>query len=490
MDFFEASLAQRDAAGFTAACRRPGSLTDFAIDSLVRRRRNVGRVLVIDGRCLCKNNGIGNLFGDYVTWFTVALLADRALFIDWTDSTSPRDRSRIGSEKHASLAKCLSSGRSGNVCHRVSRRFDLGAHFAAIGDDSWQWTEHARARVEATHGNASETTLFSRNVSNPMGCADVTEHMLGGSPWLTIRVTDETATALVPFCLTQRRRTDGRPSIRGYPDPLSARRLLDSFHSSLLATGSHAGRAAAARLNEEQLATRSPRPGSGASGAEPRRVGIGQALWNAPLAPLVEIPTTERAVRKSFYRQGMSRTALGAALASQGQGELPLLGMLTSCLLHAYVRPLPHLRAHLAPLLARVGNASLVTLQLRTGWADDTQEVRRGRGRLGPRPASALDSGLQTTRPCARLPTVSFPPPLRRWAGTSRRRWRRLSPPCKLPCGRRRRSRCRRGSRPSSTRATNHAKRAAAGRAAREVRRARPRHSGFGRTCVRTSRAA
>ena len=57
------------------------------------------------------------------------------------------------------------------------------------------------------------------------------------------------------------------------------------------------------------------------------------------------------------------------------RGELPALGMLTSCILHAMVRPRGHLRAHLTPLLERVGSASLATLQLRTGWADDTQEI-------------------------------------------------------------------------------------------------------------------
>ena len=46
------------------------------------------RVLLVDGRCVCINNGIGNLFGDYTVWFVAAALAGRRLFIDWQDTAT------------------------------------------------------------------------------------------------------------------------------------------------------------------------------------------------------------------------------------------------------------------------------------------------------------------------------------------------------------------------------------------------------------------
>ena len=47
---------------------------------------SLARVLLVDGRCVCINNGIGNLFGDYTVWFVAAALTGRRLFIDWKDS--------------------------------------------------------------------------------------------------------------------------------------------------------------------------------------------------------------------------------------------------------------------------------------------------------------------------------------------------------------------------------------------------------------------
>ena len=148
LSFAATPLARRDLARHTATCMNAGSLTALVTAAVIQRGHDLNRVLLVDGRCLCKNNGIGNLFGDYVTWFTVAALSDRALFIDWTDSASGDSHRRSVNASH-----CLASG-IGFSCFRVPRRFDLGAHFAAIGGRSWRWTARARTRVEARHGTA------------------------------------------------------------------------------------------------------------------------------------------------------------------------------------------------------------------------------------------------------------------------------------------------------------------------------------------------
>ena len=409
--FFATRTAQRDAAGFATACRRPDTLTDAAIDVLFTRRKTLSRVLVVDGRCLCKNNGIGNLFGDYVTWFTVALLSDRAIYIDWTDSTMPR-LYRLGST-HYDMNTCMAR-RSGNVCNRVGRRFDLGAHFSAMDDGptmSWQWTETARSRVEAMHGSASERVLMARNASDPLSCDALTDSLLGPSPWVTVRVSDETSIALIPLCISLRKReqlaakgvgaTEVKAHRRGYPDAYSSYRLFGAFHANLV----RAGRMAAARTLDEQVLRRAHT--TSVTAAEPKFMRIGQSLWSAPLGQVLEWPKSngewratlvaalraERGVgvispspsrngRGQRRRKGARVSSdppgslgVGVGVGAFGRGELPALGMLTSCILHAMVRPRGHLRAHLTPLLERVGSASLVTLQLRTGWADDTQEI-------------------------------------------------------------------------------------------------------------------
>ena len=292
--FFATRTAQRDAAGFASACRRPDTLTDAAIDLLFTRRKTLSRVLVVDGRCFCKNNGIGNLFGDYVTWFTVALLSDRAIYIDWTDSTMPR-LYRLGST-HYDMNTCMAR-RSGNVCNRVGRRFDLGAHFSAMDDGptmSWQWTETARSRVEAMHGSASERVLMASNASDPLSCDALTDSLLGPSPWVTVRVSDETSIALIPLCISLRKReqlaakgvgaTELKDHRRGYPDSYSSFQLFGAFHANLV----RAGRTAAARTLDEQVLRRART--SSVTAVEPKFMRIGQSLWSAPLGQVHEWP--------------------------------------------------------------------------------------------------------------------------------------------------------------------------------------------------------
>ena len=116
----------------------PGTAAAIATQIVEDVGTDLSRVLLIDGRCYCKNNGIGNLFGDYVVWFTAAALSGRALFIDWTDSTRRADH------QHKNATLCMHSG-SGYACPRVPHRFDLGSHFGTSAGRIWQWTASARA---------------------------------------------------------------------------------------------------------------------------------------------------------------------------------------------------------------------------------------------------------------------------------------------------------------------------------------------------------
>ena len=60
---------------------------------------------------------------------------------------------------------------------------------------------------------------------------------------------------------------------------------------------------------------------------------------------------------------------------SQVRDQFEPVMRLSACVLHAMMRPRAALRAALRPLLLEIGDASVVTLQVRTGWADDCQEL-------------------------------------------------------------------------------------------------------------------
>ena len=358
-------------------------MPDFALKEQADLGRSLSRILVIDGRCLCKNNGIGNLFGDYVVWFTVAALSNRALFMDWTDS-APRDNEQAMSKN---WTVCLESGK-GYACPRVPRRFDLSSHFSAAGGRIWRWTARARKAAQAVHGAAAESVIISRLRTDPVRCDAIVDRLLGPSPWLTVRVSDDTATAMLPHCLgirTPRGKTGGGGKMSGmgprtFPDRSSVSRMLLAFSGRLGDAGHTRASAEVARAAELH-------------GGHGRRVD--SALWRAPLLVPRASPLLRSLAKSSSVRsQSRSRVvevvaAYNAAIntssslspadgptgdpRSQRQvSEVPTLGLLASCVMHAMLRPRQALAAHLRPLLSRVGGSSVVTLQIRSGWADDS----------------------------------------------------------------------------------------------------------------------
>ena len=109
-------LQRRDLNRFAASCRVPHTAAGYLTRSIDEVGASLARVLVVDGRCYCKNNGIGNLFGDYVVWFNTAALTGRALFVDWTDSA----RKPATMKMHKNETECMASG-VGFACPRVPR---------------------------------------------------------------------------------------------------------------------------------------------------------------------------------------------------------------------------------------------------------------------------------------------------------------------------------------------------------------------------------
>ena len=351
-EFAFTPVARRDLVRFTSTCRAPDSAVGFGTRELEDLGHSLSRVLVVDGRCYCKNNGIGNLFGDYVVWFTVAVLSGRALFVDWTNSA------RSAGEKplmHTNQTRCMTSG-VGYSCPRVPHRFDLAAHFATSSGRVWRWTAKTRAAVVARHGPAAEALLLPERPPNTLTCTEITRRLLGPEAWLTIRTSDETSTAMIPFCLTKMRKKNALAKSepakyvqQSWPDRDGVAQMLHAFAGRLHAAG-------LVRAESELLDAAAYLIVRG------RRVST---LWNSPLV----LP------RPFLTRQRVRSYMLGSPWAAQnssGAGELPPLSAIAVCAMHAMVRPRRALKAHLAPLLHRIGSSALVTLQLRSGWADDS----------------------------------------------------------------------------------------------------------------------
>ena len=78
--FHGTPLLQRDVARFNSSCSSDPAIR-LAVENVQRANRQE-RVLVVEGACLCRNGGLGNLFGDYAMWFMVAALSGRTLYVD------------------------------------------------------------------------------------------------------------------------------------------------------------------------------------------------------------------------------------------------------------------------------------------------------------------------------------------------------------------------------------------------------------------------
>ena len=118
--FASSPLALRDERRFNASCTRPGSAAREVVDSLATSADSLSRVLLVDGRCFCKNNGIGNLFGNYVTWFTVAALTRRALFVDWLGLSHGSTSVANGRDVPWPNASACMAAVDGVACSRVA----------------------------------------------------------------------------------------------------------------------------------------------------------------------------------------------------------------------------------------------------------------------------------------------------------------------------------------------------------------------------------
>jgi len=366
--FATTALAKRDSARFSSGCRQPGSASRFATDRIDAVGASLDRVLVIDASCACNgDNGIGNLFGDYSMWFTVAALSDRAVFIDWVfDSPDRPNRTH------------------GCGCKRARRRFDLGEHYQTSAGRSWRWTAAARAAVARRHGGAGSETVVE--VSRSRSCEEVTSLLLGPAPWLTLTAVDGAdSIAMTPFCSGA------------------------SLYPTKGGTGDAAVlvRAFAVRWSRSR--------------------GLEVDAEGAAAGP--EVPPKHRKDVAGLV-QTLGKHPLWSTPVDSGTQSSPL-GQLMRCVLHAMLRPQPPLAVRLTALAERAAADALVVLQLRTGWADDTEVLARAAGRWLPSLSLAAPREGARARGGRVGGRVASPPVSSTSASPAAAMWRSLiSSPC------------------------------------------------------------
>lgn len=368
--FAATALAKRDSARFSYGCQQPGSASRFATDRIDAVGASLDRVLVIDASCACNgDNGIGNLFGDYSMWFTVAALSDRAIFIDWVfDSPDRPNRTH------------------GCGCKRARRRFDLGEHYQTSAGRSWRWTAAARAAVARRHGGAGSETVVE--VSRSRSCEEVTSLLAGPAPWLTlIAVVGADSIAMTPFCSGASLYPTNSGDCVALSSPSQRRSCRAKYHADNEGGTGDAAKGPTLRRGERANPTKLyPTEGDAASLVRAfalrwsRSRGLEVGAEGAAAGP--EVPPRHRKDVAGLV-QTLGKHALWSTPVNSGTQSLPL-GQLMRCVLHAMLRPQPPLAVRLTALAELAAADALVVLQLRTGWADDTEVLAGAAGRWLP----------------------------------------------------------------------------------------------------------
>ena len=314
VSYASSRIVRRDLARFDGSCGQEPTATVLA--SLRAQYESLDRVLVVDAS-LSKSgvNGVGNLFGDYVLWFAVAVATRRAVFIYW--STPKLDR------------------------------FDLSVFFTgATGALDWAWTPRTEARVRQRWRPGPHQWL---QVDSSAPCAALWRPLAGPAPYVRLTIpSGRHAIAMAPMCKVLPNSTAGSAFLSAHREArtrvaasaadvrraaASAAALLEE-HSESLSFGELVGRGAALQATRQLLRKRLV---AGAASFEPRRQLL--TLWREPF-------------------------------------EDTALGKLLRCELHLMLRPRPRLQHALAPYLAAFDEAdSVVAIHIRSGWADDLLSV-------------------------------------------------------------------------------------------------------------------
>ena len=363
-------LIQRDLARYHQSCvldTYVGRVTRQFLESYHRLGER-GVLLIDASRATEWTSGVGNLFGDYLTWLGLAAASRRALFIDWTRGLEARRP-----VKHV--------------------RYDLSRHFSgATPEADWAWSQSTRARVRQRYGN--EWRWLRWNDSSAP-CERV---------W---RALADRSSPLLAIELASVKRSGGMPASK-------------QVHVGMLPRCSdRSPRASGGRTQSWNAQC----DGLSLTHCAARALTL-HATWlqgrGRGTGSVPTVATTED--RRPLWRQVLA--VRGNASAVPADNRAARAGR---CLLHAMMRPRPKLLAELQPYLERLGRAdSLVAFHIRSGWADDlsqlpaslgtTERIRALKEMLSPNPArdqTARGCGEATAEAGRRVPSCGLACPCR-----------------------------------------------------------------------------
>ena len=153
------------------------------------------RTLTIDGRPVHKNNGIGNLFGDYLGWFLVAMVSGRRMKLDWTRSNG-RPRFSLGDHFVYQDGSTSWGVRLPVDPQQAPNRLPLATH-----DQSGLMLDQS---ADSDAARRADTSIFPT-------CARLTDSILSNESSVTLRLGPWSA-ALLPRCIDK----TGKPQIWPY----------------------------------------------------------------------------------------------------------------------------------------------------------------------------------------------------------------------------------------------------------------------------------
>jgi hypothetical protein len=167
VSYASSRIVRRDLARFNASCGQEPTATVLA--SLRKQYKSLDRVLVVDASQARRGvNGVGNLFGDYVLWFAVAIATQRAVFIHWSTPNTKLDR------------------------------FDLSVFFTgATGELDWAWTPRTEARVGQRWRPGPHQWL---KLESKALCAALWRRLAGPAPYVRLIMSGQHAIAMAPLC--------------------------------------------------------------------------------------------------------------------------------------------------------------------------------------------------------------------------------------------------------------------------------------------------
>ena len=171
VSYASSRIVRRDLARFNASCGQEPTATVLA--SLRKQYESLDRVLVVDASQARRGvNGVGNLFGDYVLWFAIAIATQRAVFIHWSTPNSPNTK---------------------------LDRFDLSVFFTgATGGLDWAWTPRTEARVGRRWRSGPHKWL---ELESKASCAALWRPLADRRwPYVRLMISGLHAIAMAPVC--------------------------------------------------------------------------------------------------------------------------------------------------------------------------------------------------------------------------------------------------------------------------------------------------